>query len=280
MARIGLVYDVARIEEKMLVRELQWRAQLQLIHAPSTPLPLDGSSTGSLDAALERCVSFYTAAASAAALEAAGVRVVNSSISIVLAGDKTLATMLLARARVPVPRTMVAFTPEAAVDASSRLGLPVVLKPPVGSWGRLLALARDGETVRSIAEHRALMGGPYKVVYLQEYVEKPGRDIRAMCIGDSVPAAIYRVSESWITNTARGARAEPARVDGELEDIVLRSCEALGVEVAGVDVVEHPERGYLVLEVNAVPEYKNLARVTGVNIAALIAEHVVSTARR
>ena len=150
----------------------------------------------------------------------------------------------------------------------------------MGSWGRLAALAGDEEAVRAVSEHREYLGGPYRVHYIQEYVRKPGRDIRAMCIGGEAPAAIYRVSSHWITNTARGGRAEPARVDGELEDLVVRSCEAVGVEVGGVDVVEDPERGYLVLEVNAVPEFKNIVRVTGVNVPGLIAEYLVSRVRR
>jgi [lysine-biosynthesis-protein LysW]--L-2-aminoadipate ligase len=181
---------------------------------------------------------------------------------------------------VPVPETLLAYGLESTVKAASLLGYPVVVKPVQGSWGRLLALARDEEELRAIVEHREYMGALYRVQYVQEYVRKPGRDIRATCIGDSVPAAIYRVSGSWITNTARGGRAEPARVTPEMEDLTLRACKALGVEVGGVDIVEHPEKGLLVLEVNAVPEYKNVMRVTGVDVAREIAEYLYGEAKR
>jgi [lysine-biosynthesis-protein LysW]--L-2-aminoadipate ligase len=279
--RIALLYDVMRLDEKLLLSRLRERGSVEAIHVPSSviPLSLDGSSL-SFDVAVERCISFYRAASTAFALEAYGVRVVNSGFSIAASGDKVWSLSLLHKHGVPVPRTLLAFTVEGAVEAAERLGYPVILKPIVGSWGRLQALADEPEDVRVVAEHREYMGGPYKIHYVQEYIRKPGRDIRAVCIGDSVPAAIYRVSSHWITNTARGGKAVPAKVDGELEDIVLRACNALGVEVGGVDVVEDPDRGYLVLEVNAVPEFKNIMAVTGVDVAGAIAEYIVSQARR
>ena len=278
MTVVALLYDVARLDEKMLIKELRERARLHLIHVPSSVLEM-GRGPG-VDAALERCVSHYNAVSSAAAAESWGARTVNTAESIALSADKAVTQALLHMAGIPTPRTMLAYSVESAVRAARELGLPVVLKPLMGSWGRLAALAGDEEAVRAVSEHREYLGGPYRVHYIQEYVRKPGRDIRAMCIGGEAPAAIYRVSSHWITNTARGGRAEPARVDGELEDLVVRSCEAVGVEVGGVDVVEDPERGYLVLEVNAVPEFKNIVRVTGVNVPGLIAEYLVSRVRR
>lgn len=278
MTVVAMLYDVARLDEKMLIKELGERARLQLIHVPSSVLEI-GRGPG-VDVALERCVSHYNAVSSAAAAESWGAATVNTAESIAVSADKALTQSLLHRAGIPTPRTMLAYSVESAVRAAGELGLPVVLKPVMGSWGRLAALASDVEAVRAIAEHREYLGGPNRVHYVQEYVRKPGRDIRVMCVGGEAPAAIYRVSRHWITNTARGGRAEPARVDGELEDLAVRSCEAVGVEVGGVDVVEDPERGYLVLEVNAVPEFKNIVRVTGVNVPGLIAEYVLSKARR
>lgn len=285
MVQVLLLYDVLRLEERMLLERLEERGvRVRVLHTRTTVIPLawegEPPSTVDGDVALDRCISFYNAVTAAHALESWGVRVVNSGYAIAVTGDKVWTLSLLRRHGVPVPRTLLAYTVDSAVKAAGMLGYPVVLKPVVGSWGRFLALAGDEEAVRAIAEHREYMGGPYRVHYLQEYIRKPGRDIRAMCVGDSVPAAIYRVSSHWITNTARGGRAEPLRVEGELEDIVLRACRAVGADVAGVDVVEDPERGYLVLEVNGVPEFKNLAAVTGVDVAGLIADHVVALAKR
>ncbi len=275
-----MLYDVARLEEKMLAAELRGRAELELVHLPSQPLRLGEPPGGGVDAALVRAISLYRAVSSAAVAESWGAAVVNPPVPLMAAGDKLLTQALLERRGIPTPRALVAYTPEAAVEAAGELGYPVVFKPTVGSWGRLAALAGDGEAVRSIAEHREALGGPYKVHYLQEYVRKPGRDLRVICVGGRAVAAAYRVSPGgWLTNAARGARSIPARLDGEAEELAVGACEAVGVEVAGVDLVEDPERGYLVLEVNGVPEFKSLTSATGVNVAASIAEHVVWRAR-
>ncbi len=278
MTRVFFLYDVLRLDEKMILERLRGLAEVEPIHVSSSILEIGGYAEA--DIALQRSISFYRAMSSTAAVESWGVRVINSSLALALAEDKAWSLSVLYRNKIPVPRTLLAYSIEGVVEASRKLGYPVVMKPVMGSWGRLAALASDEEAARAIAEHREMLGSMYRVHYVQEYIDKPGRDIRAMCIGDEVPAAIYRVSEHWITNTARGGRAEPARVDPILEDLVLRSCHALGVEIGGVDVVEDPERGYLVLEVNAIPEYKNIARVTGVDVAGLIARYVVEQARK
>ncbi len=281
MPTAALVYDVARLDERLLLdRMREVFDRVELVHLPSTVLGFTGKTRADADIAVQRSMSFYRALTSTFALEAQGVRVVNTGDAILFSGDKTVSTSLLVRSHVPVPETLLAYSLESTVKAAETLGYPVVLKPIQGSWGRLLAMARDEEELRAIIEHREYMGALYRVQYVQEYVRKPGRDIRAMCIGDSVPAAIYRVSGSWITNTARGGRAMPARVTPEMEDLTLRACKALGVEVGGVDIVEHPEKGLLVLEVNAVPEYKNIMRVTGIDIARRIAEYLYGEAKR
>lgn len=153
-------------------------------------------------------------------------------------------------------------------------------KPARGSWGKLVSLLRDEGEASLLAGALDYVQGDLKLGLVQEYVEKPGRDIRSFCIDDTVPAAIYRYASSLTTNMAAGGKAAPAPVTGELEDLTLKACEAVGVEVGGVDVVESPDRGLLVLEVNPSTEFKNTVKVTGVNVAALIAEHAVSRARR
>ncbi len=280
MPRIVFLYDIVRLDERMLIDRLRERSEVELLHIPSAILPLSNEPMVAGDIALQRCTSYYNAISSTIAVESWGLRVINNSFALAISEDKAWSLALMSKQGIPVPKTLLAYSIEGAVEAARKLGFPVVLKPVMGSWGRLASLAVDEETVRSIAEHREYLGGVYRIHYIQEYVRKPGRDIRAMCIGDSVPVAIYRESSHWITNTARGGRAVPARVNAELEDVVLRACKAVGVEIGGVDVVEDPERGYLVLEVNAVPEYKNIARVTGVDVANLIVDYVVSEAKR
>lgn len=195
--------------------------------------------------------------------------------------DKVWTLSILNRNKIPVPRTAVVFSEEAALSAAERIGYPVVVKPIAGSWGRLVSLARDEEELRTIIEHRmSIPGIDSRAHLIQELVRKPGRDIRVMVVGGEVVAAIYRVCNHWITNTARGGRAEPLKPDDELTDLSLRTAEVLGGEVLGIDVFEDPSRGYLVNEVNGVSEFKNLQRVTGVDVAGKIAEYLIRDAGR
>jgi [lysine-biosynthesis-protein LysW]--L-2-aminoadipate ligase len=272
---ILMAYDILRWEEKAFIaRAREIGLSLTLIHLSNAILDVGESKWSPGGVALIRATSQYRALASASALESNGLRTVNSADSLYSTFDKLRTHSLLEKHGVPVPRTKIAFSLETALAAADEIGYPVVVKPIHGSWGRLVALARDRESLRSIIEYSQHMGPQGKIHYIQEYIEKPGRDIRTFCVGDSVPAGIYRVSSSWITNTARGARSEPARIDGELEEITLNACRAVGAEFAGVDVVEDPERGYLVLEVNGVPEFKNTVRVTGVDLPGIVLSYL------
>ncbi len=272
---IIMAYDILRWEEKAFIaRARELGIHLRLLHLSNTILDVGGPTGKQGGVALIRATSQYRALASASALESNGLRTVNTADSLYSTFDKLRTHSLLEKHSVPTPRTKVAFSLETALAAAEDIGYPVVVKPLHGSWGRLVALARDRESLRSIIEYSQHMGPQGRIHYIQEYIEKPGRDIRTFCVGSSVPAGIYRVSSSWITNTARGATSEPAKIDGELEDVTLRACRAVGAEFAGVDVVEDPERGYLVLEVNGVPEFKNTVRVTGVDLPGIVLSYL------
>ena len=196
-------------------------------------------------------------------------------------GDKLTTSALLAQAGVPQPHNVVAFTPEAALEAIERFGYPVVLKPVVGSWGRLLAKVNDRDAAEAILEHKSTLGSvQHWVFYVQEYIQKPGRDIRAIVVGDEVLTAIYRKSEHWITNTARGGEGELCPITPEIEDLCLRAAEAVGGGVLAVDLVEHPERGLLVNEINHTMEFHTAQPLSGVDIAGEIVSYVVQKARQ
>ncbi|MEB3780233.1 MAG: lysine biosynthesis protein LysX [Desulfurococcales archaeon] len=278
MGTLLLLYDLLRWEEKDLLDKARGLFDVKPVHVKSSLLRLARGLQA--DVALQRASSLSRALSSASVVESWSVRVVNTTSSLYATGDKIWTHSLLARHGVPMPETYVVYSLEAALEAASRLGYPVVVKPVRGSWGRLVSRADDEEDLRTIIEHREAMGVDYRVYYVQEYIRKPGRDLRVFCIGDSVPAGIVRESSHWITNTARGAKSSPLKPDEELVDLTLRSCEGVGVEVGGVDIVEDPERGYLVLEVNGVPEYKNTVRVTGVDMSSLILEYLRSESRR
>jgi [lysine-biosynthesis-protein LysW]--L-2-aminoadipate ligase len=184
---------------------------------------------------------------------------------------------LLVKAGLPQPRNVVAFTPESALEALEELGYPAVVKPVVGSWGRLLAKVNDRDAAEAIFEHKATLGSTqHQVFYIQEYIDKPGRDIRAIVIGDRVLTAMYRKSEHWITNTARGGEGELCPITPEIESICLGAAKAMGGGVLAIDLIEHAERGYLINEVNHTMEFHTMQPLSGVDVAGEIVDYAVS----
>ena len=155
-----------------------------------------------------------------------------------------------------------------------------MLKPLVGSWGRLISRVNDRDSAESILEHKDVLGTyMHSIYYVQEYVRKPGRDIRAFVVGDETIAAIYRASEHWITNTARGGLASNCPVTPELGELCVRAARAVGGGVVAVDLLESAD-GLLVNEVNYTMEFRNSIDTTGVDIPARVVEYVLEVARR
>jgi [lysine-biosynthesis-protein LysW]--L-2-aminoadipate ligase len=172
-----------------------------------------------------------------------------------------------------------AFSEESALKAADEMGYPCVFKPVVGSWGRLLSKVGDRATAESIIEHKATLGVNHQVFYIQQYVEKPGRDIRAFVIGEDAICAIYRSSDNWITNTARGGVATNCPVTAEIADLCRRTAKAVGGGLLAIDIFESPD-GMMVNEVNHTMEFRNSIATTGVNIPALMIEHVLKQAKK
>ncbi len=276
--RVALVYERLREEERQLLRAIEELGHEPIpLHLSSNFLPLNHGEAFEADVALIRAISAAKAHASAVTLASLGVRVVNSPEVLSTCGNKLATTAKLSEAGIPTPKTAVAFSLEGALDAAESIGYPVVIKPVNGSWGRLVSLAQDEEELRTILEHREAIPSPYyRIHYIQEFIKKPGRDIRAYATEEAFITAIYRVSDHWVTNTARGARAVPVEYREELADLVIRTAQALGGGFLGVDVAEDEERGLVVIEVNGVTEFKNAARVTGVDIAKELVSYAVS----
>lgn len=232
------------------------------------------------DAILERSISYTNGLYACRILNSWNIPTVNTAAVAEACGDKLITTALLAKAGVPQPDSRVAFTPESALETIEAMGYPVVLKPVVGSWGRLLAKVNDREAAEAVLEHKAVLGSvQHSVFYIQEYIKKPGRDIRAVVVGDKVITAIYRKSAHWITNTARGGEGELCPVTPELEEISLNAARALGGGVLAVDVIEHPERGMLVNEVNHTMEFHTVQPLSGIDIADTIVGYAVNVAQ-
>lgn len=278
--KVGLLHSLVRPEEKLLIREFRQRPGVDLRMIDDRKLSFNlGRDRFDLHVLLERCINHSRALHGLRLFESAGVRCVNSSLVAGVCGDKILTSVQLREHGVPQPEVRIAFTEQSTLEAIEEMGYPVVLKPAVGSWGRLLAKVNDRDAAESILEHKAILGTyHHSIFYIQQYVEKSGRDIRSFVIGDECVAAIYRYSGHWITNTARGGRAENCPVTDELRDISVRAARAVGGGIVAADLFETPE-GLLVNEVNYTMEFRNSIDTTGVNIPGLIVEHVLAAAR-
>src|SRR5512146_1832287 len=279
--KIGILLSRGRGEEKWLLEAMEKRG-LVFERIDDRETNFDINQPGSwteYGAVLERSLSFMRGLYSTQILNAWGIPTVNMSHVAATCGDKLATSAALARAGIPQPRVKVAFTPEAALDAIEELGYPVVLKPTVGSWGRLLAKINDRDAAEAVLEHKETLGSyQHSIYYIQEFIQKPGRDIRAMVVGDQAICAIYRESSHWITNTARGGQGEASPVTPELHYLCVAAARAVGGGVLAIDVLEDPHRGFLVNEVNHTMEFHTLAPMTGVDVPGIIVDYTIAVA--
>jgi [lysine-biosynthesis-protein LysW]---L-2-aminoadipate ligase len=230
---------------------------------------------------IQRTVSYFKSLHSTAALEGLGASIINPLETAVTCGNKLFCHMVLNKGDIRTPKSITAFSEKAALEGLDKLGYPAVIKPTIGSWGRLIALLRDKDAARAVIEDRQHMFPLYHVYYFEEFVNRPPRDIRAIVVGDSVAAAIYRYSgnEEWKTNMALGGRAENCPITKELEDVCINACKAVSGKVVGVDLMESKEDGLVVHEVNNTTEFKNTVKVTGIDIPGLIVEYASRQAK-
>ena len=279
-ARIAVLLSRIRVEEKLLLAALEKRGiAYELIDDRQVIFDLHANGYRRFDVVLERCINHSRALYALRILNDWGVPTVNSYLAALTCGNKLETTSALIRAGIPTPRTRVAFTPQSALEAIEEVGYPVVLKPAIGSWGRLLAKVNDREAAEALLEHKQVLGSyHHSIFYIQEYILKPERDIRAFVVGDETVAAIYRHSEHWITNTARGGHATNCPVTPELNEICTRAAKAVGGGVLGVDLLEDPEQGLLVNEVNYTIEFRNSIDTTGVDIPDRVVDYVLKVA--
>jgi [lysine-biosynthesis-protein LysW]--L-2-aminoadipate ligase len=280
--RIGVLFSRVRVEEKWIIAAMERRGvDYERLDDRRLFFDLDNPDPWrQFDAILERSISYTSGLYALRILNSWGIPTVNTAAVAEACGDKLTTSSALERAGVPQPRNLIAFTPESALEAIETLGYPVVLKPVVGSWGRLLAKVNDRDAAEAVLEHKAILGSvQHSVFYIQEFIQKPGRDIRAFVVGDQTITAIYRKSPHWITNTARGGEGEVCPVTPELEEICSKATHAVGGGVLAVDIIEHPERGFLVNEINHTMEFHTTQPLTGVDIGGIITDYVIDVAQ-
>ncbi len=279
--RVGFLYGRIRAEEKLLVNALK-NAGAEVVMLRDNDLIFRGERPGidqAVDVVLERSVSTSRGLYALRMLEADGIPTVNSYRTANICADKILTGTALDAAGVPQPNWRVAFDAGSALAAMEELGYPVVLKPVVGSWGRLLARINDRDAAEAIIEHKTTLGSyQHSIFYIQDFIDKPGRDIRAFVVGDQCIAAIYRQSSHWITNTARGGEASSCPVTPEIEALCRPVAQAVGGGVLAIDLFEDNSRGLLVNEINHTMEFRNSIAPTGVDIPACVAQYLLDVA--
>ncbi len=276
-----ILYDQLRWEEKSLIDAAKKKdIKLEVINCRENPIDLDKDEfTYCDDIILQRCVSYYNNLHSTAAFEGLGAKMINSLYTAIMCGNKLFTHMELAKSGIAIPKAFCAFSNQSAMDILNKNGYPKVIKPVVGSWGRMVALLKDKEAAEAVIEDREHMYPLYHVFYFEEFVKRPPRDIRCIVVGNKVVAAIYRYSgdNEWKTNMALGGKAEACKVTNEMERLCLKVAKTLKGEILGVDLMESDENGLLVHEVNNTTEFKNTVRVTEIDIPSLIIDHIVNT---
>ncbi len=278
MTKVGFLYTRLRVEEKYLLDEFEKHSDVEVVRIN------DGNSffdinqlPEQVDVLFERSISYSRGLYISRIFEAHGVPVVNSSAVAERCGDKYVTSQILVHNEIPTPRVYMAFDEESALSAIEAMGYPCVLKPVVGSWGRLLAKVDNRHMAESLIEHKSSLGVNHQVFYIQEYINKPGRDIRAFVIGDECICAIYRSSENWITNTARGGVATNCPITDEIAELCQRAARAVGGGLLALDLFE-TDNGMTINEINHTMEFRNSIATTGVNIPEKMVEYILKSA--
>ncbi len=284
--RVALLVTHIRAEEKLILAAFNKRdispdiildRELNFdISRGSEQLAPSGIAWSAYDLIFERCVSTSRGMYALAVLNSWGIRSFNSYETAAICADKVRTSIALTQNGIPQPHTRVAFTPDSAMQAIEDVKYPAVLKPVTGSWGRLLARVHNRDSAEAILEHRQTLGDyNHHIYYVQEYVDKPGRDIRAFVVGDRTIAAIYRASNHWITNTARGGQATNCPVTAQLDEICVKAAQAVGGGILAIDLLEDARGNFVVNEINHTMEFRNSSKPTGVDIAQKTIDYVI-----
>ena len=278
--RVGFLHSLIRPEEKLLIKELRSRAGVEIVFIDDRKLIFDLQEKPGVDIVLERCINHSRAMHALRLFEGVGVPCINRYEVARRCGDKILTAAALEEHSVAQPPLRVAFTEESALRAIEELGYPVVLKPAVGSWGRLLSKVNDREAAETILEHKSILGSyHHSIFFIQKYVEKKGRDIRSFVVGDECIAAIYRSFAALdYQHRPRRARRAGVRSRRRLADLSLRAARAVGGGILAIDLFETDE-GLLVNEINYTMEFRNSIDTTGVDIPARMVDYLLAGAR-
>ena len=272
MNRLGILFSRMRKEEKILIEKAE-KKRIELIHIDTRKIIMGEKFETELDVIIDREISHNLSLYAIRYFESLGLSSVNSFKIASRCGDKVYTTLILDKANIPNLKTKMAFSAENALETIESMGYPCVIKPPVGSWGRMIAKINDREAAEAIVEQKTFMPGN-SIYYIQEYINKPGRDIRVFCIDGESICAIYRNAEHWITNTARGGKATNCKINNEISSLCESTSKAIGDGLLAIDLIE-TDNGLKVNEVNHKMEFRNSIDVTGVDIPMLMLDYAI-----
>jgi [lysine-biosynthesis-protein LysW]---L-2-aminoadipate ligase len=283
--RVAILITRMRTDEKRIVAAIEARgASVELVPDHTLIFDPHTDARGQFDAILDRSLHLSRSRYVTTLFQAAGIPTVNTPAVINLCSNKLRQTAVLSEAGVPVPAVRIAFSPKAAVEAMEQIGYPVVLKPIIGTGGQLVSLIEDRDAAEAVLEHKATLGSAHhEVFFIEEYIPKPGRDLRATVVGGQVLSVESRSGGGWRIGAQRHLKVEPIEASTAVYDVAMRASRAIAGYVGGVlavDILEHPERGPLVGEVNYAVEFRGTEDATGADIAGAIADYVLSAARR
>ncbi|WP_435196192.1 lysine biosynthesis protein LysX [Natronomonas sp. EA1] len=280
---IGMLYSRIRRDEKLLLSELRERGHEVTkidVRKQRFGLTEPPADIADCDLVIDRCLATSRSRYITRFVDHYDVPVVNEPETAAICADKARNSLVLADAGVPTPATDVAFTKESALESIEAFGYPCVLKPVVGSWGRLMAKIDSRSAAEAILEHKETLGHyEHKVFYIQEFVEKPGRDIRVLATDGEPVAAMARSSDHWLTNAAKGATTESIEINDEMRDLVEKASDAVGGGLLGVDLMETGD-SYTVHEVNHTVEFKALNEVAEVDVPGAVVDWIESKVER
>ncbi|ADQ65784.1 l-2-aminoadipate n-acetyltransferase [Halogeometricum borinquense DSM 11551] len=273
--KVGLLYSRIRRDEKLLLTELRERGhEVAKIDVRKEQFNISEPPAAfeDVDIVLDRCLATSRSLYTTRFLDAYDIPVVNSADTADVCADKVKNSLALEQAGVPTPNTEVAFTTDSAMKSIKKFGYPCVVKPVVGSWGRLMAKIDSPAAAEAILEHKATLGHyQHKVFYVQEFVKKPGRDIRVLAVDGEPIAAMTRSSDHWLTNAAKGADAEAFELDDRAKELVQKASDAVGGGLLGVDLMETGD-DYTVHEVNHTVEFKALNNAVEKDVPAAVVD--------
>lgn len=279
-----ILFDNLRWEEKSIIEKAKEKnLNLKTIDSKELVLFLNDNNEWIKDrVVLQRSISYFRSLHSTAALEGLGARMINPLYTAIMCGNKLFSHLELKKNGILTPDAICTFSSNSAIEALKKFGFPVVIKPVVGSWGRLIGLLNDEDAAKIVLEDREHMFPLYQINYFEEFIKRPPRDIRAIVVGDAVVAAIYRysVNDEWKTNMALGGHASPCPITNDLEDICIRATKVFGGDIVGVDLMESDKHGLVVHEVNNTTEFKNTVKVTGTDISSIIIDYMININKR